>query len=66
METETWEKEACELIDYDCGNLVKKDLEIKEPGIIFRKGNEILYHSKELNPKSFEKLPIPMIRLAIN
>ena len=45
---------------------MKNDIEIKEPGIIFRKGNEILYHSKELNPKSFEKLPIPMIRLAIN
>ena len=35
---------------------MKKDLEIKEPGIIFRKGKEILFHSKELNPKNFEKL----------
>jgi hypothetical protein len=56
LETETWSKEACELIDYDSGDLVKLNLEITDPGIIFRKHNQILFHSKELNPKNFEKL----------
>ena len=56
IETETWEKEACELIDYDCGNLTKVNLEIKEPGIIYRKGNQIVFYSKELNSQNYEKL----------
>ena len=32
------------------------NLEIQDPGIIFRKFNQILFHSKELNPKNYEKL----------
>ena len=41
LETETWEKEACELIDYDCGHLTKMEFEIKEPGKIYRRSNQI-------------------------
>lgn len=35
---------------------MKKDLEINEPGMIFRKKNDVIFHTKELNPKNFEKL----------
>ena len=56
FDTETWVKDACELIDYDDINLINIKLETKEPSIIYRKGNQMVLYSKELNSNGYEKL----------
>jgi hypothetical protein len=54
IQTETWGREACELIDYDSSNLHKQKLEVKESGNLYRSENDIIF-SKEEN-ENFEKL----------
>lgn len=49
-------KDAFELIDYDDINLIKINLETKEPSLIYRKGNQMVLHTKELSSHDYEKL----------
>ena len=58
MYTETWSKDAFELIDYETDNLIVGNLESKTPGYIIRKSNTIQIipelQSDELTNKLFE------------
>ena len=56
VSTETWGREACELIDYDSENLHKSSYEINDNGYIYRSANEIMISKDELIENNFEKL----------
>ena len=56
IETETWSREACELIDYDSNNLIRNSFEIKKTCYLYRKGNEVEIHETEIQDKNCQKL----------
>lgn len=56
IETETWSREACELIDYDSNNLIRNSFEIKKTCYLYRKGNEVESHETEIQDKNCQKL----------
>ena len=58
VETETWGREACELIDYDSKNLYKSSFEIKNSGYLYRSENEIIFSQEPINEKSYQQLLI--------
>ena len=56
VSTETWGRDACELIDYDSENLHKEAFEIKENGYLYRNENKINFSSNELIGNEYENL----------
>ena len=56
IDTETWGRDACELIDYDSKNLYKKSLEIKGNTFIYRCDNQIISSKKEIIDEQYELL----------
>ena len=56
ISTETWGREACELIDYDSENLHKSSFQINDNRYIYRSANKIMISKDELTENNFEKL----------
>ena len=56
VDTETWGREACELIDYDSKNLFKSNFEIRSNGYIYRCENQVLFSKEEIKESQFQKL----------
>ena len=56
VKTETWGREACELIDYDSKNLFTSTFDIRSRGCIYRHNNQIIFSEDEKNDNQYEKL----------
>ena len=56
VDTETWGREACELIDYDSKNLFKSNFEIRSNGYIYRCENQVLFSKEKIKESQFQKL----------
>ena len=48
VNTETWGREACELIDYDSEHLYKDSFKVEENGYIYRCNNNVFFSNKEI------------------
>lgn len=56
LNTETWGREVCELINYDSRDLFKSTMKIKESGFLYRLQNRIFFIKDEVNYEDYEKL----------
>jgi len=57
IDTETWGKDACELIDYDDSSLFPNSIKSNKSGRLFRKMNKIIYDTHYIyNEYNYEKL----------
>ena len=55
ISAETWQKDAFEIIDYDCNNLIFSNIETNDQGYIYRQ-RESIFYSKVTQKKDDEKL----------
>ena len=56
LNTETWSKEVCDLIDYDNDKLITNTLNIKSTSYIYRKANEVIDSQEKINKSDHELL----------
>ena len=56
LNTETWSKEVCDLIDYDNDKLITNTLNIKSTSYIYRKVNEVIDSQEKINKSDHELL----------
>ena len=56
LNTETWSKDVCDLIDYDNDKLIINSLNIKSTAYVYRKSNEVISSSERLNKEDQELL----------
>ena len=56
LNTETWTKDVCDLIDYDNEKLITNSLKIKSTSYIYRKNNEVINSSEKINNEENELL----------
>ena len=56
LNSETWGREVCELINYDSRDLFKSTLKIEESGHLYRLQNRIFFTKEENNLNGYEKL----------
>ena len=49
LNTETWSKDVCDLIDYDNDKLIINSLSIKSTAYVYRKSNEVISSSERSN-----------------
>ena len=56
LNTETWSKDVCDLIDYDNEKLITSTLNINSTSYIYRKENNVISHSEKSNKKDEELL----------
>ena len=56
LNTETWGRDICELINYDSLDLYLNNLRIKEEGCLYRLNNRIFYTKDEVNFEEYEIL----------
>ena len=56
LNTETWNKDLGELINYDSTDFSKNTMQIKESGYIYRLQNHIVFIKDEINLEDYEKL----------
>ena len=56
LNTETWSKDVCDLIDYDNEKLITSTLNINSTSYIYRKENNVISYSEKSNKKDEELL----------
>ena len=56
LNTETWSKDVCDLIDYDNEKLITSTLNINSTSYIYRKENSVISYSEKSNKKDEELL----------
>ena len=56
LETQTWAKEVCDLVDYDNGKLAKSSLNITNTSYIYRRAIQIINSSEKINEDKNELL----------
>ena len=56
LNTETWSKEVCDLIDYDNDKLIMNTLNIKSTSYIYRKVNDVIDSPEKINKTDHELL----------
>ena len=56
LNTETWSKDVCDLIDYDNDKLIINSLNIKSTAYVYRKSNEVISSSERSNKEDQELL----------
>ena len=56
LNSETWGREVCELINYDSRDLFKSTIKIEGSGHLYRLQNRIFFTKEETNFNDYEKL----------
>ena len=56
LNTETWSKDVCDLIDYDNEKLITSTLNINSTSYIYHKENNVISYSEKSNKKDEELL----------